>query len=46
MMAERLGWQTSLYVLLACSIATSIAMELMSRWYEATQESARDRKVA
>lgn len=46
LMAERLGWQTSLYVLLGCSIATSIAMELMSRWYEATQESARDRKVA
>jgi hypothetical protein len=33
----QIGWQTSLYTLLGCSILTWIAMELMSRWYEGAQ---------
>jgi MFS family permease len=28
------GWHNALYVLLACSVLTWLAIELMSRWYE------------
>src|SRR5436190_16880693 len=31
---DQVGWQNSLYALLACSILTWLAIELMSRWYE------------
>ena len=37
LVVDRFGWQISLYALLACSIATWIAIELMSRWYEGTR---------
>ena len=31
---DQVGWQNALYALLACSILTWLAIELMSRWYE------------
>jgi MFS family permease len=34
LLVDQFGWQVSLYVLLGCSFATWIAIELMSRWYE------------
>ena len=34
---DQVGWHNALYALLACSILTLIAMELMSRWYEGTK---------
>lgn len=34
LIVDQVGWQNALYALLACSILTWIAMELMSRWYE------------
>jgi len=36
-LVDRFGWQISLYALAGCSVATWIAIELMSRWYEGTQ---------
>ena len=46
MLVEQFGWQTSLYTLLGCSIATWIAIELMSRWYEGAQARARSRRAS
>ncbi len=43
---DRFGWQISLFALLACSIVTWIAIELMSRWYEGTQSRGRSRSTA
>ena len=43
---DRFGWQISLYALLACSIVTWIAIELMSRWYEGAQSRGRSRSTA
>jgi MFS family permease len=37
---DQVGWQNALYVLLACSILTCIAIELMSRWYERAQKDS------
>ena len=37
LVVDRFGWQTSLCALAGCSVATWIAMELMSRWYQRTQ---------
>ncbi|MBL0899371.1 MAG: MFS transporter [Reyranella sp.] len=37
---DHVGWQNSLYVLLACAILTCIAIELMSRWYERAQKGS------
>lgn len=34
---DQVGWHNALYALLACSILTWLAMELMSRWYEGAQ---------
>ena len=34
LIVDQVGWQNSLYALLACSILTWLAIELMSRWYE------------
>ncbi len=31
---DQVGWQNALYALLACSILTWLAIELMARWYE------------
>jgi MFS family permease len=38
---DRIGWQSSVYALLASSLLTWIAIELMSRWYEGTRARAR-----
>ena len=46
LVVDRFGWQISLYALLACSIVTWIAIELMSRWYEAAQSQGRSRLAA
>ena len=43
LLVDQFGWQTSLYALFACAIATWISIELMSRWYEGAQLRARDR---
>ena len=34
LIVDQIGWHPAFYVLLACSIMTWIAIELMSRWYE------------
>jgi MFS family permease len=34
LIVEQWGWQTAEFVLLASAAASSLAMELMSRWYE------------
>lgn len=34
LIVDLIGWQTSIYALLASSILTWLAIELMSRWYE------------
>jgi MFS family permease len=46
LVVERFGWQISLYALLGCSIVTWIAVELMSRWYEAARSGGRSRLAA
>ena len=40
-LVDQFGWQASLYALFACSIATWIAIEFMSRWYESAQARSR-----
>ena len=40
LIVEQWGWQTAEIVLLACAAASSIAMELMSRWYERNRRGA------
>ena len=42
LLVDQFGWQISLYALFACSIATWIAIEFMSRWYQGTQSTARN----
>jgi len=37
LIVDQVGWQNSLYALLACSILTWLAIELMSRWYESAR---------
>jgi MFS family permease len=37
LLVDRFGWQVSLYAMMGCSIATWVAIELMSRWYEGAQ---------
>jgi len=44
-LVDRFGWQTSLYALFGCSLATWIAIELMSRWYRRAQIRAREALV-
>ena len=46
LMVDAFGWQASLYTLLGCAILTLLAIELMSRWYEGAQASARVRQAA
>src|SRR5262249_2121121 len=41
LLVDQFGWQSSLYALFACSIATWIAIEFMSRWYESAQARSR-----
>ena len=43
LVVDRVGWQIALYALLGCAIATWLAIELMSRWYEGAQRAARHR---
>ena len=43
LLVDQFGWQISLYALLGCSIATWIAIELMSRWYKGAQSRGRSR---
>lgn len=43
LLVDQFGWQTSLYALLGCSLATWAAIELMSRWYEGALARTRDR---
>jgi MFS family permease len=38
---DQIGWHSSVYALLASSLLTWIAIELMSRWYEGTRTRAR-----
>ena len=40
LMVDGLGWHTSQIVLLGCATLSWIAIELMSRWYAATQRRA------
>jgi predicted MFS family arabinose efflux permease len=47
LVVDRVGPQHALYALLGCSLATWIAIELMSRWYEgAQQHHARERSTS
>ena len=46
LVVDQFGWQISLYALLGCSIATWIAIELMSRWYKGAQSHGRSRSAA
>jgi MFS family permease len=39
LIVDQVGWQNALYALLACSILTWLAIELMSRWYEGARRS-------
>ncbi|MDI1284774.1 MAG: MFS transporter [Reyranella sp.] len=39
LIVDQVGWQNALYALLACSILTWFAIELMSRWYEGARRS-------
>src|SRR5215510_7986018 len=43
LLVDQFGWQTSLYVLFACAIGAWISIEVMSRWYQGAQLSARSR---
>ena len=43
LLVDQFGWQISIYALFGCSGITWIAMEAMSRWYEAVQANARSR---
>lgn len=38
---DRIGWQSAVYTLLASSLLTWLAIELMSRWYEGARTRAR-----
>jgi MFS family permease len=46
LLVDQFGWQVSLYAMLGCSVATWVATELMSRWYEGAQSRARRRLAA
>jgi MFS family permease len=46
LLVDQFGWQASLYSMLGCSIATWVAIEFMSRWYESAQSRGRSRLAA
>lgn len=46
LIVDQVGWQSAVYALLGSSIVTWIAIELMSRWYEGVQATARARLAA
>ena len=37
LLVDHFGWHSPLYVLFGCAIATWVAIEVMSRWYEAAR---------
>jgi MFS family permease len=41
LIVDHIGWHNALYALLASSIATWLAIELMSRWYEGARAQTR-----
>jgi MFS family permease len=43
LLVAQFGWQVSLYAMLGSSIATWVAIELMSRWYGSAQSRGRSR---
>jgi predicted MFS family arabinose efflux permease len=43
LLVDQFGWHTSLYTLFGCAMATWIAIEVMSRWYEAARTRAGSR---
>ena len=43
LLVDQFGWHTSLYALFGCAMATWIAIEVMSRWYEGARKSAGSR---
>src|SRR5262245_25577672 len=43
LLIDQFGWQVSLYALPGCAIATWIAIELMSRWYQGAQARPNNR---
>jgi len=46
LIVDQVGWHNAVYALLGSSIVTWIAIELMSRWYEGVQATARARLAA
>src|SRR5215216_540081 len=44
LIVDQIGWHNGLYVLLASSILTWIAIELMSRWYEGARSATAARR--
>lgn len=40
LIVDQVSWHNALYALLACSILTWLAIELMSRWYERAQKDS------
>ena len=42
LIVDLVGWHNALYALLACSILTWFAIELMSRWYEGARAGSSD----
>jgi MFS family permease len=41
LLVDRFGWQVSLYAMFGCSMATWVAIEFMSRWYQGAQARSR-----
>jgi MFS family permease len=43
LLVDQFGWHTSLHALFGCAIATWIAIEVMSRWYEGARTRSGNR---
>jgi Major Facilitator Superfamily len=43
LLVDQFGWHTSLFALFGCAIATWIAIEVMSRWYEGARKGSGSR---
>jgi MFS family permease len=41
---DQVGWHDAFYVLLACSILTCVAIELMSRWYDGARPESQPKR--
>ena len=46
LLVDQFGWQISLYALLGCSLATWIAIEIMSRWHKGAQSRGHSQSLA